>query len=74
MATLPVTTVMWNVFEMSILKRLIPRQEKKTIDFDYGGKYLRSISSKIKKKKFSFSWHLKIDKKSVANVKEDQGE
>ena len=47
---------------------------KKIIDYDYGDEYLRSISSKNKKNKFYFSWHLKIDKESVANVKEDQGE
>ena len=42
------STVRWNVAEMSILKRsILSLQQKKMMDFDYFGEYVRSISNKI---------------------------
>ena len=50
-------------------------KHEKMMDFEYYGKYSRSISNKIlldsvRKSKFSFSCHLQIDKK-INNVNED---
>ena len=48
------------------------------MDFEYCEEYLRNISNKyyygsVKKSKFSFSFHLQIDKKSIMQ-KKIQGE
>ena len=63
---LKIIFVAWsNVAKMLILKRLIQSiQQEKMMDFDYREENNFYYDS-VKKTNFSFSWHLRKDKKSI---------
>ena len=68
------TKVWWNIVEMCILKKWILSVQQKKLRIlntvrNISGVHQRKYYGSVKKNKFSFSFHLQIDKK--INIKDD---